>query len=85
MFKIYYFLHKAIITFLVLYVKLKIVNCSLCSAMSKFSDAFLSKHWLHKSYQLCVFTLKLENTFAFLEEIQKPRVNDDFCGPTVCT
>lgn len=53
--------------------------------MNKFSDAFLSKHWLHKSYRLCVFTLKLENAFAFLEEIQKPRVNEDFCGPAVCT
>lgn len=52
-------------------VKLKIAYSSLCSAMNKYRDTFISKNWLHKSCHLYIFTLKLEKTFIFLVKTQK--------------
>lgn len=39
--------------------------------MNRYGDVFILRHWLHKSYHLRIFTLKLEKTFVFLEKMQK--------------
>lgn len=52
--------------------------------MNRYRDVFLLRHWLHKSYHLCIFTLKLEKTLFFLEKTRKKRVNLELCVPAVC-